>query len=349
MPLTEEIQLINIDDELKKLWDEEKGKNRIRACFFNLVIYAEKKRQDEYQKLIESVISKFPCRVILISVDKVGGVYLNANVKTVAVTEEIFCEIIEIDVGGECEKRIPFLVIPHILPDLPLHLLWSVDPSTEKTLLPSLEPYATRIIIDSTHTPNIQNYCKDVLEIIKTVQCNIGDLNWSSLRSLRSLFRSTFDTYENYLKLVNTKLLKIHYTEKNEVRAAYFQGWLASQLNWQFKNFERVEGNIRLSYARPTHEIVVLLVPEKTTDSYPEGVLTSIELESSLDKVCLSMKREKNRVFVQYSDKDKCDLPYCTFLKGMKEGEEIIQEIFYTTGGTHYKNTLSFLSQIPWK
>lgn len=349
MTLTEEIQLVNIDDQLKKLWDEEKGKNRIRACFFNLIIYAEKQRQADYQKLIESVISKFPCRVILIAVDKAGGNYLNTQVKTVAVTEEIFCEIIEIDVGGDFEKRVPYLVLPHILPDLPLHLLWSVDPSEETILLPALEPYATRIIIDSTHTKNIQEYCLNVLEINKRFQCPIGDLSWSSLRGWRSLFRSTFDSYNNFVKLANTKFLKINFKEGNEVRAAYFQGWVASQLNWKFKNFEKVEGNIRITYERPLQEIVVLLVPDKGHDNLPAGVLTSLELESTLEKLFLCMKRDQNRVYVQKTDQNKCDLPYCTFLKGMKEGQEIIQEIFYTTGGSHYQNTLAYLSHIPWK
>lgn len=55
------------------------------------------------------------------------------------------------------------------------------------------------------------------------------------------------------------------------------------------------------------------------------------------------------QVFIQYSESDYCQLPYGTSLRGAAEGQEIIEEIFYPSGGKHYKEMLETLSEIPWR
>lgn len=353
-----EIKLANIDEELKRLWDEEQGKSKVRACLFNLIIYTQKTGRDQfYRDMIKSVVSKFPSRVILISSDdKSTESCLRTNVTTETIGEgelQVFCEVIEIDVAGDLHKRVPYIVLPHILSDLPLYLLWTQDPSKESTILPSLEKFARRIIFDPEASIDLQKFSQTVLALTQNFHCEIGDLNWSALSGWRKIFTSIFNTPENLALLEQSKRIRITYNKHeqfNEIKAAYLQGWLAARFNWKFQAIEYLEGNIRLSYKLPTHDIEILLAPENY-EQLPSGALVSIEIESLQKKAHFIFKRhlETRRVLIQYSDQDHCDLPYYTYLTGVQEGQEIVEEIFYQSTGTHYQNMLGVLTQIPWQ
>jgi hypothetical protein len=61
------IQLADINEELIRLWDAEQGQKKVRASLFNFILYVQKaERAGFYQSLIKSVVSKFPCRVMMI-------------------------------------------------------------------------------------------------------------------------------------------------------------------------------------------------------------------------------------------------------------------------------------------
>lgn len=357
-----EIQLTDINKELTRLWNEEQGEKKIRASLFNLILYVQKTdRVPFYQDLVKSVISKFPCRVIMIIGDESAKEkYLRTTVNSETLGEgeqQIYCEIIQIDVAGELVERVPFIILPQILPDLPVYLLWTQDPSSENAILPHLEPIANRIIFDSESTQDLQQYCLSVLSLIHKFHCQVGDLNWSALSGWRKIISEIFNQRENFLHLAQSKIIRIHYNKSRsqyskhtEIEAAYLQAWLAARLGWKFQSIEQNEGNIRITYRRPVHDLVVLLTPQEEANA-PPGIILAVEIESTKNKSFYTFKRhpETRQVFIQYSDKDRCDLPYFSTLSGVAAGQEIIEEIFYPSGGEHYRDMLSVLSEIPWR
>ena len=359
--MTNPIQLTDLNEELTRLWDKEQGQKKIRASLFNLILYVQKtERAGFYQSLIKSVVSKFPCRVMLILFDEnPSEEYLRTTVSSETLGEgehQIYCEIIRIEVAGKLSERVPFLILPQILPDLPVYLLWTQDPSTEGTVLPHLEPFADRIIFDSESTTNLQHYCRSVLSLKHRFHCAIGDLNWSALSGWRTIFAQVFNDPESVLLLAQSKIIRIVYNnlrgpylKHTDIAAAYLQAWLASRLSWTFESIEINEGNIRLIYRRPLHEVIFLLVPQEE-ESLPPGAILSFEIESMKDKGHYTFKRhpQTRQVFIQYSEKDRCDLPYCTHLSGNAAGQEIVEEIFYPSGGKHYWDMLDVLADIPW-
>jgi glucose-6-phosphate dehydrogenase assembly protein OpcA len=356
------IQLANISEELTQLWDKEQGQNKIRASLFSLILYVQKNDKTPFfQSLIKSVVSKFPCRVILIINEALAKEeYLRTAVSSETIGEgdlKIFCETIQIEVAGKLIERVPFIVLPQILPDLPVYLLWTQDPSLENAVLPHLEPLANRIIFDSGSTDDLQNYGRCVLSLIQRFHCAIGDLNWSALSGWRSIFLQVFNTQETLLSLAQSTLIRIHYNENQThyhkhtlIEAAYFQAWLASRLNLKFQSIEMNEGNVRLTYKRPLKDMVVMLTPQEM-DTQPPGAILSIEIESAKNKGVYSFKRhpQSRQVFIQYSEKDFCQIPYSAVLKGAPEGQEIIEEIFYPSGGRHYRDMLEILAATPWR
>lgn len=356
------IQLVNFEEELTRLWDKEEGKNKIRACLFNLIIFTQKALRDGfYHELIKSVISKFPSRVIWITSDDAAKEeYLRSSVSSETFGEgeqQIFCEIIHIEVAGTLIERVPFLVLPEILPDLPVYLLWTQDPSKESAVLPRLEPFATRIIFDSEASTDLQEFCRSVLSLLEKFHCEVGDLNWTALSGWRKILSEVFATSESLPALAQSKSIEIIYNkiatqfyQHNQFEAAYMQGWLAAQMAWKFCALEGSQGNLRLQYKSSDREISILLIPREIA-SLPPGSLLQMEIHSSINNAhfCLKRKEKSRQVEVQYSDDNRCDLPFYAFLPGIAEGQEIIEEIFYQPPSAHYRNMLRLVAQIPWK
>lgn len=363
MTMTEtKISLINIDSELKRLWDEKQGENKIRASLFNLILYVQKDEgSGYYQKLVKSVISKFPCRVLLIIDDQKSNTeYLKNSVssETLGIGEtQIYCEIIQIEVAGKLLERVPFLILPHLLPDLPIYILWTQDPSNENVILRHFEPLAHRIVFDAGLSFDLQAYSRSVISLVQRIPSEIGDLRWTACSGWRNLFAQVFSEVDAFFALTQSKMIRIYYNGKVSsalqnplAEALYFHAWLASRLNWKFSGIERSEGNLRISYKRPLTEVVFLIIPQDSNE-LKQGALISIEIESQKNKGFFSFKRhpQSRQVFLQYSDKDRCDLPTVTNLSGIPEGQEIIQEIFYPSAKQHYRDTLELLSQISWR
>ena len=357
------IELADIAEELNRLWNSEQGQKKIRASLFSLILYVQKSElTGSYQSLIKSVVSKFPCRVIMIlNETNLSKQYLRTSVssETIGTADlQIFCEIIQIEVAGRLIERVPFIVLPHILPDLPVYLLWTQDPSTESTVLPHLEHLAHRIIFDSKSTEDLQSYCQTLLSLMQHLHCdNIGDLNWSALSGWRNIFTQVFYSQDSLLSLAQSTLIRIYYNNcqtkyqmHTEIQAAYLQAWFASRLNWKFESIEISEGHIRLTYHRLLKEIVVLLVPQDT-DTQPPGSILFVEIESAKNKGQYIFKKhpQTQQVLIQYSEEDFCQLPYSAYLPGTTNGQAIVEEIFYPSGGEHYKDMLEVLALIPWR
>lgn len=350
------VEITNISKELTRLWDEAQGQNKIRASLFNLIVYIQGgERVEHYQKMVQKVVSKFPSRVIFIIADeRKDENYLNSSVSSETVGEgdlQIFCEMIKIDVGGQNKEQVPFLVIPQILADLPVYLLWTQDPTSENEILPHLEPYANRIIFDAERNINLQKFSKTIHTLSKSFSCEVGDLHWSAISGWRTLLKGAFNSAEAIETLDEAQTITISYVKGGqETEAAYIQAWLASRLGWKFQDFELIEGNIRLSYKRPTHNVVIFLKPQEANSLYP-GALLSIEITSQIREMHYMFSRnpQSRQVTIQVSDIEKCELPITGYISGVKAGQEIIEEIFYPAPKHHYQSMLETLAQIPWR
>lgn len=358
------IQLANIDEELVRLWDKELGEKKIHSSLFTCILYIQKEgaedKSDFYQTVIKSVVAKFPCRVIVIVNDLTPDAnYLRTSVSSETLgtaDQQIFCEIIQVEVAGKLIERVPFIVLPYLQPDLPVYLVWTQDPATESKILPHLERFADRVIFDAESLHDVQSYSKTVLSLIQRFHCTIGDLHWSALSGWRTIFTQVFETRESFRALAQSTVIRIHYNsaqtafqKHTEIESAYLQAWLSARLEWKFQSIETQEGNIRLRYNRPLGEVIILLIPGQMEGSIPGSIL-AVEIESAKDGAHVQFKKDPQtrQVVIEYSEKEFCQLPYTLFLEGASPGEEIIDEIFYPTGGAHYKEMLTCLAQIPW-
>lgn len=351
---------LKIADELVKLWSQEQGEKKIKASLFTFVVYVPAgKRAGYIQSTVKSVVGKLPCRVILIEGQEQTLPDIQTKVSSTTLGEgqsKIYCEIISIVASQAVMDRVPFLILPHLLPDLPIYLLWAQDPSIENSLLPHLEPYVNRIIFDAESTSNLTRYAQTILSLSSHFKREVGDLNWSAISGWRKILSQVFATADNFSSLAQSKVIRIEYNKNEkeyyqfaEIEAAYLQAWIASRLNWKIHSFEYHEGKARLVYQYPKGEVTVLLSPQEIPQCSP-GKILSVEIESSKDKGHYTLKRQlsSKQVYTQYSDRHRCELPTYFHLGNLGEGQEILEEIFYPSGSTHYTAMLTTLSSIPW-
>lgn len=350
--LNKKIELTNIEEELQKLWDLEQGKDKIRACLFNLIVYLQEgPRAEEYQETIRQVVSKFPCRILLIQEKKEGDA-LRTHVGTETVGEgelQIFCDQIFIDFSGSFKERVASIVLPEILPDLPVYLFWTEDPVKENSVLPALERFASRVLFDPSHLTSVPQYSAKVLQLTRDFHSDIRDLGWAAISGWRSLFRSTFDSPKALSRLFHTKKIEIQYSGKRALHALYLQGWLASSLGWEPVESQWHGEELRIQYKSAHGDIEVVCKSHPLKVGF-EGRILQVQMDSTIDDAHYSFKRAPNtrQVYAQSSDCNQCDLPTCQVLSGLKEGEEIIEEIFYAKPGTHYTHTLETLAKLKF-
>ena len=346
------MDVATITSELARICDSLQGSNKMRASLFNLVLFTQKNERKEYiRTLAQKVIERFPSRVIFITVDKndqTDTLKASVSVMTGAKGEfDIVCDLIEFDATAISQERIPFLILPHIIPDLPVYLLWSEDPINDNPLSRQIEKLATRLIFDSESTCNLPLFAKALLEHKKETGSDIADLNWARTENWRELVALTFYSQERLELLRTAKDIKITYNSKEssffchtKIQALYLQGWLASQLGWSLKNVK----DDTFEYTNTT----VQLLPE-VNPQLPPGTVISVDIITPTAEhfsFCRN-KQIPEQILMIFCDKEKCEIPSRYFFYKSQSGLSLVNEICHSGTSEHYLKLLNFLKGLP--
>ncbi len=345
----------NIENELERIWDSLQGTNKMRACLFNLIIYTKKNRREEYlHEVAQKLIQKFPSRIIFITVDEESKEQkLETSVSVMTADEgecAIVCDLINIESSMSYHERIPFVILPHILPDLPVYLVYADDPTVEDPITYKLEKFATRIIFDSEASDNLPLFAQTVLKHREVSACDIADLNWARIEGWRELFAGTFHSPEELKQLRGAKAIHIHYNAEKtaaschtQVPAIYLQGWLASQLDWKLEGVKREKDLLCFSYGN----VQVQLHPEKLSEVRP-GRIISVEIETEEERIFKFHRDPKcpEHVTIEVSTKERCSLPIHSLFEKDTSGQSLVKEICHKGTSKHYLKLIEMLSTI---
>lgn len=361
-PTQDEIQIADVALELAKLGAEGKKKGQVKGCLFNLIVYSQDPHRGVFLKdIVQTVTETFPCRIIFIECD----LQTTQNFLKVSVEEELIkkdgsiisCDRINIKSTPKYLNRVPYLVLPHFVPDLPIYLLWGQDPSQENEILPFLLTYATRLIFDSDSSCDIRTFCRKMFSEAALRKIPVTDMNWASLASWRQILFQIFDTNEKLEQLRNCKQITIRYNSKvteiyqhTERRAVYLQGWLAAQLGWQYTNSSIQKGSMKITYKnRQGGQTDVILAGENKVDLTP-GAIFDVEVRVN-DDIIYDLARISAQPFIraQISMKEACELPVTLILQHSKKGLMFMNEIFFFPCSQHYWNMLKAIEnlQVP--
>ncbi|MBS0625358.1 MAG: glucose-6-phosphate dehydrogenase assembly protein OpcA [Verrucomicrobia bacterium] len=356
-------QIVNpadIEKQLQHIWEGLVKENKMRACLFNLIVYNHlSPRTDYFRNIVQKVVEKFPCRIIFISYDpEAQQPYLKTAVSVVAPSGSettIACDNIDIGVAGPDLDRVPFLILPHIIPDLPVNLLWAEDPSQEHVLFEPLLKLAHRVIFDSESADNLLSFSKTLLDLKAKNGIEVADLNWARTEGWRDLLASTFDSDERISQLKSLKTLEISYNSKEteffchlRIQSMYLLAWLSSQLKWKFissghKGEEELNFTFEIEGKKPQFSI-----RSQVWEKLGPGTIISVNMasEDGHHYDCARIPQQYHRVSIQISNAERCDLPYQFVLGQTATGQSLVKEICTKGTSEHYLTMLHELLTI---
>ncbi len=352
--MTAEIQIADIEQELKRQWEEEEAKNQIRANLFNLIIYChEPRRAAFFQDFVRAIVEKFPCRIIMIQKDPdPSHNSLKVSVSNVVTTKgelTLACDQITIDVTASQMARVPFIILPHFLSDLPIYLLWSQDPAQETEILPYLHSYASKLIIDSECAEDLPTFSRDILTLMSRSKIVISDMNWAAISGWRDLLARTFDNQEKIFQLHGAKTVRILYNGSTtdciahpKIRVLYLQAWLAAQMEWKFIEADQQ----RIKYSNNADQLTIEMIPQNDPSTTP-GTIISIEINTYSDRVfAIERSKRLQQAVIHISTQEECAMPFSLPLPDPKKSSAFLREVLYRGAGSHYRRTLEKLAEL---
>lgn len=354
----DEIHIENVTEELDKLGSEGKKKGQIKGCLFNLIVYSQDPYRSIFLKEIVQIVTEtFPCRIIFIECDnQTKKNFLDVTVEEQIVKKDslvISCDRININCSAKFLNRVPYIVLPHFVPDLPIILVWGQDPSEENEILPYLETFASRLIFDSDSSCNISAFCRKMLSDTTLNKIAVTDMNWASLKSWREILFQIFDSQEKIEQLRHCNQIEILFNNKidkiyqhTERRPLYLQAWLAAQLGWQYSTASRDENGIKIIYDNHQGQTVVSIKGVDMPDLTP-GAIVGVKINAQND-IIFDLRRMSAQHFIKayITTKEACALPITLPLRHSKRGLNFMNEIFFAHCSEHYWSMLKALEPL---
>lgn len=322
----------SIAQELEAVWRRQETTGAIRASLFNLiVVFPEGEREKYLRQITHHVIDRFPCRILLIKRSKAGEIKI-----TVSATgaQEATCDMIEIETPGSSLSKIPFLILPNFLPDLPIYLLWAQDPAVNKPLLAQLQKWATRFIYDSETAEDLCLFSKNLLLQHQETGKEVADLNWARTENWRELLSATFYSEARIHSLKQAKTIDIHYNTlqtpffcHTKIQAIYLMAWLKT----------------RLAISPTIH-----FHPQKN-HQLPPGAIISLDIACS-DQNHFSFHRDHHhpdQIRSMICDEEKCEIPSCFIFSKTQAGLSLANQIYHSDPSSHFSEVLQLLEGAP--
>jgi glucose-6-phosphate dehydrogenase assembly protein OpcA len=346
-----------IESQLATIWSSLQGTGKTRACLFTLVIYTHKnKRIDYFYKVAQKVIGKFPSRIIFVTInDEAPPETLKTSVAVISsesVLNPTNCDLINISLSAENRERAPFMILPHILADLPVYLLWADDPSKNDPVSQKLGKLATRVIFDSECADNLSSFAKAAIKHKEASGSDIADLNWARIEGWRQLFAETFKSQDRLSMLRQISTVKIYYNNSeteffchNKIQALYLQGWLSLQMKWVFKSSKINSEDTVLEYNNQGSKILITLSPMNFKEVSPGAVL-EVHLLGNDDQAFHFTRSAQlpHIINIKYSTNQFCLLPTQFIFDRYESGQSLVKEIFHKGTSSHYLSLLKTLS-----
>lgn len=248
------VDVTGLERELAALWepgDQVGGGDDVeaitRACTLTLVVYAESREQvQRAERIIPRVSAHDPCRAIVVSADPSSDdagleAWISANCFLPGPgVPQVCCEQISIAARGGAIARVPGLVTPLLVSDLPVVVWWLADSPLDSPVFGRLVEGADRVIVDSS---TFSDACAGLARLSRASlgrhrRIPLSDLNWARLTSWRNLVAQFFDSPAALPYAWSIESASVEYasgagdSRLNRGQAALLVGWLASRLGW---------------------------------------------------------------------------------------------------------------------
>lgn len=347
-----------IQQQLDRLEKAHKDSKQQRACLFNLILYSlNATRLPYFQELVDQISKQFPCRIIVIQEDPHTdsnsiSTSLAVRLLNAGSEKQIICEEIHVEIPSSIQEQAYPLILPHLIPDLPIYLIWAGDPTFNHPLFTPFQELAHRLIFESECTDNLSNFCQKIQMNILNQHWEVADLNWVRSEGWRKALKNIFNTEERLEELGQAEKIVLRFSEassasecQNHFQVHYLHGWLAAQLKWQPISFEDKVSHQTILYKTGSNSIEVQI--EKDPLSTEANTTSYVQIKTRNKKIFTCYLEPKEAMIkIEILDEENPEETYNTCLMQAKWEHSLSKEICYQETSTHYCNMLSILSQI---
>jgi glucose-6-phosphate dehydrogenase assembly protein OpcA len=276
------VELSKIDQELKKLWQENQG-SATRASLVNLAVYSEDAESlARNTQLMAKITENHACRAIVIEADCKAPenrveAWISAHCHVGGVGGKQVCsEQISFRLKGGCTTLLPSIVFSHLDSDLPFYLWWQEE--FREPMDPQLWAWVDRVIYDSQNWQDFRAQMR-LLESAeqeanqRIVPC---DLNWTRLDNVRFALAQFFDHPASHHHFAKIKTVRIDFGPGFRSTAVLFAGWLAAQLSWQN---EKTDVPNKLQFVSSSGRKIDVELRERPGEPIGEVAMTTPEIE----------------------------------------------------------------------
>jgi len=185
-----------IGGALRSLWrdccPEDAGGDVARSMTTNFVLVAGADAEAEARAALERVFPRTPCRAFLILVDGAAAAVateVTAVTRCHGDTRDIVLEEVVVRLPAAKLTRLPGIVRPLLVNDLPGHLYWRHDWPQDQALANASLDLCDHLIVDSQRgSPGLER-----LEQVRQQGVRVTDLTWLRLRPWRRALAEAFE------------------------------------------------------------------------------------------------------------------------------------------------------------
>ena len=276
------VEVAEIDQELKKLWQESQG-TATRASLINLAIYSEEPGSlRKNTQLMAKITENHACRALVIEADRNAKdnrveAWISAHCHVNSVGNRQVCsEQISFLLKGDCIASLASVVFSHLDSDLPFDLWWQEE--FREPMEVQLWTWVDRVIYDSQGWKDFSAQMRllESAEEEANQRIVLCDLNWTRLDSVRFALAQFFDHPASHHNLAKINRVRIDFAPAFRSTAVLFAGWLAAQLNWQT---EKTNLPNKLSFIGPAGSQIEIHLREQPGEPISEVAVTTSDVE----------------------------------------------------------------------
>jgi Glucose-6-phosphate dehydrogenase subunit N-terminal domain/Glucose-6-phosphate dehydrogenase subunit C-terminal domain len=347
-----------IESELLKIWESLNRENTNRAGLFTLIVYCKKNERLNYiRDIVQNLIEKFPSRIIFITYEpNAKESYLKTAVSVLFQSDqqkEIACDSIDIGVGKNDIEKVQYVILPLLLTDLPVYLLWCENPLNETKLFFHLKELASKIIFNSESANNIFDFAKFTIQHFSDQEKDLVDLNWLKMENLKEIITTEFSDNEKVKILSDIEEIHLTINKKKNpcikqytIQAYYFIFWLAAKLNWKPKSMSTNEKKHSFTF-QSDNLLIQVTLDTATFEQFTTGDILNISMKSKTkSELFLERSTEFDGFKVDFLSLKQCDLPHNFRFSKFELGHYLANEMVSKNPNSDYIKTLSILSKI---
>jgi glucose-6-phosphate dehydrogenase assembly protein OpcA len=287
-----QIDIRAIERELTELWktaagDDELGGAVTRACTLNLIAVSYGASAEQSVTIaVDRLTGTHPHRALVVHIEEPQTTqtppieaWVQAHCQIPAPGRpQVCCEQITIVTHGEGVLRVPGIILPLLVADVPIVVWYPEGEPFGDALFARLAELADRVVIDTEHFVDPEGGLRRLVAM-RSEQMVVGDLAWGRLTLWRELIAQCFDSAVLLGQITQLERVRITYGARcSRVPGLLLTAWLVARLGWRIIGKSGPTEATLLRFQRPDGGEVMVELRRITTSEEQATHLVAVEI-----------------------------------------------------------------------